>query len=131
MSEVPESLRYSPDHEWLRSEADGTLVLGITDHAQQALGELVYVELPEEGRSVTAGDALAVVESTKAASDVYAPVSGTVVAVNRALEQEPGLVNSEPYAGGWLLRLAPADAGELAALLDAAAYGELLRAAGG
>lgn len=131
MSVVPESLRYSSDHEWLRNEADGTLVLGITDHAQQALGELVYVELPEEGRSVVAGDALAVVESTKAASDVYAPVAGTVVAVNRALEQEPGLVNSEPYGAGWLLRLEPAAAGESGQLLDAAAYASLLRAAGG
>lgn len=131
MSVVPESLRYSSDHEWLRNEADGTLVLGITDHAQQALGELVYVELPEEGRSVVAGDALAVVESTKAASDVYAPVAGTVVAVNRALEQEPGLVNSEPYGAGWLLRLRPADDGESGQLLDAAAYAGLLRAAGG
>ena len=131
MSEVPESLKFSRDHEWLRSEADGTLVLGITDHAQQSLGELVYVELPEAGRSVAAGDALAVVESTKAASDVYAPVSGTVVAVNKALDQEPGLVNDEPYGAGWLLRLKPADAGELEALLDAAAYAGLLRAAGG
>jgi glycine cleavage system H protein len=131
MSEVPESLKYSRDHEWLRSEEDGTLVLGITDHAQQSLGELVYVELPEEGRRVGAGDALAVVESTKAASDVYAPVSGTVLAVNRALEQEPGLVNSEPYGAGWLLRLEPAAAGEPGGLLDAGAYAELLRTAGG
>lgn len=131
MSEVPEALKYSRDHEWLRSESDGTLVLGITDHAQQSLGELVYVELPEAGRSVAAGDALAVVESTKAASDVYAPVSGTVIAVNPALEQEPGLVNSKPYGDGWLLRLTPADASEIAGLLDASAYAGLLRAAGG
>lgn len=131
MSEVPEALKYSRDHEWLRSEADDTLVIGITDHAQQALGELVYVELPETGRSVAAGDALAVVESTKAASDVYAPVSGTVVAVNKALDQDPGLVNSQPYGDGWLLRLEPADAGELERLLDASAYAELLRTAGG
>lgn len=131
MSEVPEALKFSRDHEWLRSEGDGTLVIGITDHAQKSLGELVYVELPEAGRSVTAGDALAVVESTKAASDVYAPVSGTVVAVNSALDQEPGLVNSEPYGGGWLLRLEPADAGELEGLMDASAYADLLLSSGG
>ena len=131
MSEVPEALKFSRDHEWLRSEGDGTLVIGITDHAQKSLGERVYVELPEAGRSVTAGDALAVVESTKAASDVYAPVSGTVVAVNSALDQEPGLVNSEPYGGGWLLRLEPADAGELEGLMDASAYADLLLSSGG
>jgi len=130
MSEVPDLLMYSRDHEWLRREDDGTVVLGITDHAQQALGELVYVELPEEGRSVAEGDTLAVVESTKAASDVYAPVAGTVVAVNPALDSEPALVNNEPYGGGWLLRIKPTDAGAPAGLLDPAAYAELLRGGG-
>jgi len=131
MSEIPAQLKYSPDHEWLREEGDGSFVLGITHHAQEALGELVYVELPEAGESVGAGDAIAVVESTKAASDVYAPVAGEIVAANPALAQEPGLVNTDPYGEGWLLRLKVSDAGALGNLLDAAAYAELLAAENG
>jgi glycine cleavage system H protein len=122
MSEIPADLRYTPEHEWVRTEADGTTVVGISDHAQAQLGELVYVELPEVGRQVEAGAALAVVESTKAASDVYAPVAGSVVAVNEALNGSPELVNSSPYGNGWLVRLRPADPAATAALLDAAAY---------
>jgi glycine cleavage system H protein len=122
MSEIPADLRYTPEHEWVRTEADGTTVVGISDHAQAQLGELVYVELPEVGRQVEAGAALAVVESTKAASDVYAPVAGSVVAVNEALNGSPELVNSSPYGNGWLVRLRPADPAAAAALLDAAAY---------
>jgi glycine cleavage system H protein len=129
MSTVPGDLRYTRDHEWIRSEADGTVVVGITDHAQHQLGELVYVELPEAGRRVAAGEACAVVESVKAASDVYAPLAGTISGVNDALDGEPGLVNSSPYAGGWLFRLKPADPA-LPGLLDADAYHKLVESAG-
>lgn len=127
MSVVPENLQYTADHEWVRREADGSVIVGITDHAQQQLGELVYVELPEIDRVLEAREACAVVESVKAASDVYAPIAGRVIAVNEALAAEPGLVNTNPYEQGWLLRLQPADTGE--ALLDAAAYQRLLDAA--
>jgi glycine cleavage system H protein len=128
MSNVPKQLKYTSEHEWVRPEADGTLVIGITDHAQQQLGELVYVELPDVGRTLKARDAMAVVESTKAASDVYAPLAGAVLAVNPALTAEPELVNTDPYGAGWLVRLQPADAVSLTALLDAAGYTALLDA---
>lgn len=118
---VPEGLRYTGTHEWVREEADGTLSVGITDHAQDTLGELVYVELPEAGRKVAAGEACAVVESVKAAADVYAPLAGEVVAANAALKDEPSQVNKDPY-GAWLYRLKPAALAEAAKLLDADAY---------
>jgi len=118
---VPETLRYTATHEWVRKEADGTLSVGITDHAQDALGELVFLELPEPGRKLAAGEACAVVESVKAASDVYAPLAGEVVASNAALKEEPGQLNKDPY-GAWLFRLKPAEGADLAKLLDAAAY---------
>lgn len=117
----PENLRYSASHEWVRQEADGTLSIGITDHAQDSLGELVYVELPEPGRRLAAGDACAVVESVKAASEVYAPVAGEVVARNDALAEAPGEVNKDPYAA-WLFRIKPAEAGRLDNLMDAQTY---------
>ena len=126
MSEVPENLRYSTDHDWVRLEDDGTVVIGITDHAQEALGELVYVELPESGQVLAQGDACAVVESVKAASDVYAPVSGEVSEANTALEDAPELVNGSPYEDGWLIRLQPSDPAELADLFDAEAYARFL-----
>jgi glycine cleavage system H protein len=129
MSDIPEDLRYTREHEWVRTEADGTVVMGISDHAQAQLGELVYVELPEVGRVVDAGAALAVVESTKAASDVYAPLAGSVVAVNAALGGSPELVNSSPYGDGWLVRLKPADPAGAGALLDASAYAGVVAAA--
>lgn len=128
MSNVPTTLLYTKDHEWVRREDDGTLVIGITDHAQHQLGELVYVELPEEGRVLKAGDAMAVVESTKAASDVYAPLAGTVLGANPALTSEPELVNTDPYGAGWLVRLRPAASGPPESLLDAPAYTDLLDA---
>lgn len=127
-SDVPANLRYTREHEWVRVEADGTLTVGITDHAQQQLGELVYVELPEAGRQLTAGAGMAVVESTKAASDVYAPVAGEVVAVNAALGSAPELVNTQPYGDGWLVRLRPAGSDGLAGLLDAGAYAGVVAA---
>ena len=130
MSNVPKQLQYTKEHEWVRRDDDGTVVVGITDHAQHQLGELVYVELPEVGRTLKSGDALAVVESTKAASDVYAPLGGAVLDVNPALPSEPELVNTDPYGSGWLVRLKPADLGALASLLDAAAYTALLDSAG-
>jgi len=128
MTQIPQQLKYTDDHEWVRAEADGSIVIGVTDHAQHQLGELVYVELPDAGRTVARGDAMAVVESTKAASDVYAPLAGVVVQGNPALASQPELVNTDPYGEGWLLRLRPADAADLAALLDSAAYTKLLAA---
>ena len=112
MSELPGDLRYTDEHEWLRQEEDGTVTVGITDHAQSALGDLVYVELPEVGQSVDAGGDMAVVESVKAASDVYAPVSGEVVAVNEDLSDDPEKVNADPYGDGWIVRLKPSGEGE-------------------
>lgn len=122
MIDVPDNLRFTPDHEWLRLEDDGTVTVGITDHAQQALGELVYVELPEVGRECEAGDACAVVESVKAASDVYAPVAGEITEVNEDLEDSPESVNSSPYEDGWLMRIQPVNPAALEDLFDADAY---------
>ena len=122
MSQVPGELKYCQSHEWVRKEADGSLTVGISDHAQALLGDLVFVETPEVGASFAAGDACAVVESVKAASDVYAPVAGEVLAVNEDLADSPEAVNNEPYGAGWIFRLQPADASAVDALLDAATY---------
>jgi glycine cleavage system H protein len=122
---VPDTLRYTDSHEWIRSEADGTVTIGITDHAQAALGDLVYVELPKAGRKVAAGEACAVVESVKAASDVYAPMAGEIVGGNDALSGAPEAVNEKPYEA-WLFRLRPSDASAVASLIDAAAYTRLI-----
>ena len=118
----PADLKYAETHEWLRREADGTYVMGITAHAQDALGELVYVELPAVGRKLARGEACAVVESTKAASDVYAPVDAEVVAINEALADAPQTVNESPYDQGWLLRLKLSDPTQVDALMSAQAY---------
>ena len=118
---IPIELKYTASHEWVRTEADGSVTVGITDHAQEALGDLVFVELPEAGRVVAAEEACAVVESVKAASDIYAPVAGEVLASNDALAATPELVNQDAYAA-WLFKLKPADATAVGALLDAAAY---------
>jgi glycine cleavage system H protein len=118
---IPANLRYTTSHEWVRTEADGTVSIGITDHAQAALGDLVYLELPAIGRKLGVAEACAVVESVKAASDVYTPLAGEVVAVNTAAAGAPEQVNQDPYAA-WLFRLKPADAGAAARLLDARAY---------
>ena len=126
MSDLPSELKYAKSHEWAKLEDDGTVTVGITDHAQSELGDVVYVELPEVGVVFSAGEEAGVVESVKAASDVYAPVSGEVVAVNPALEDEPEMVNSEPYEGGWFYKLKPADAGELDDLLSADGYLETI-----
>jgi glycine cleavage system H protein len=126
MSKTPSSLKYTKSHEWVRRETDGTVTVGITDHAQDLMGDMVYVELPEVGRKVTAGKECAVVESVKAASDVYAPVDGEVTAVNEALSGSPETVNKDPYGSGWMFRLRPADPASVDALLDAAAYDALV-----
>ena len=118
---TPSDLRYTSTHEWIRQESDGTVTIGITDHAQQQLGDVVFVEPPAPGRQVKKGEECAVVESVKAAADIYAPVSGEVVAANTELADAPEKVNQDPYAA-WMFRIRPSDAGELAGLLDAAAY---------
>ena len=130
MSLIPADLRYTKSHEWLRTLPDGSIEIGITDHAQQSLGDLVFVEVPETGRRLAAGDACAVVESVKAASDVYSPVAGEVTAGNPLLATQPELINRDPYGEGWILRLKPAGGGTSAEALDAAAY-EAVVAAGG
>lgn len=130
MSKVPVDLCYTKSHEWVRKLPDGTVEIGITDHAQHALGDLVFVEAPEAGRSLQLGEACAVVESVKAASDVYAPLAGTVTAGNSELATSPELVNTDPYGAGWLLRLKPTDASALAAMLSASAYAATLVEAG-
>ncbi len=128
MSNIPGDLRYTKSHEWVRTLPDGSVEIGITDHAQAALGDLVFVEVPEAGRQLSAGDACAVVESVKAASDVYTPVGGEVAAGNESLATQPELINQDPYGQGWILRLKPTVGAGAAGLLDAAAYGELLAA---
>jgi len=120
---IPADLKYTDSHEWVRAEEDGALTVGITDYAQEALGDIVFVELPQVGRSLTAGDPVAVVESVKAASDIYAPVSGTVVAVNQPVADAPDSINSDAY-GAWLFKLQPSDPNAINGLLDAAAYGK-------
>lgn len=122
MSQTPGNLKYAKTHEWARLEDDGTITVGISDHAQELLGDLVFMELPEVGTSVSAGKECAVVESVKAASDVYAPVSGEITETNAALADAPEIVNSDPYGEGWLFRIKPSDAGELDLMLDAKAY---------
>jgi glycine cleavage system H protein len=122
---VPQDLKYSKDHEWVRVE-DGEAVIGITDYAQSELGDVVFIELPKVGDSVTATQAFGVVESVKAASDLYAPVSGEVVAVNDELVNQPELVNKEPYGGAWMIRVRMSDPSELDALLSAADYESLI-----
>jgi len=122
MSNIPAELKYAKSHEWVRDNGDGTVTIGITDHAQEALGDLVYVEVPEVGAHYGAGDDFAVVESVKAASDVYAPVGGEVVEANEALADAPETVNDSAYDEGWIAKLKVDDASELDALLDAEAY---------
>ena len=121
MSDIPAELRFAESHEWARLEADGTVTVGISDHAQEALGDVVFVELTEVGKKFAAGDQSGVVESVKAASDIYSPISGEVIAINEELGGSPELLNSDPY-GAWIFKLEPSDKAELDKLLDAAAY---------
>jgi glycine cleavage system H protein len=127
MSNVPANIKYLKTHEWVRVESDGTLTVGISDHAQHALGDLVFVEVPEVGKSCKAGEACAVVESVKAASDIYSPASGQVVAGNEELGATPELINQDPYGKGWIYKLKPSNPAELNTLLDAKAYEEVLK----
>ena len=124
MSEFRSDLKYLPSHEWARVESDGTVTVGISDHAQESLGDVVYVETPEVGSDVTAGEEAGVVESVKAASDIFSPVSGEVIAVNEALEEAPETVNSSPYDDGWFFKVKPSDLSELDDALDADGYRE-------
>ena len=126
MSTIPADLRYAKSHEWLRAEADGTATVGITDYAQSSLGDITFVQLPKVGATLKAGETFGVVESVKAASDLYLPVAGTVLAINSALDGAPERVNSAPYEGGWMLKLKLADPAALGALLDPAAYTALV-----
>ena len=125
MSNVPANLRYAKSHEWLKLEGDGTATIGITDYAQASLGDITYVQLPKVGAALKAGEVFGVVESVKAASDLYAPVAGSVTAVNDALNNAPETVNSAPYDGGWMLKLKLASPSDAAGMLDAAAYTKL------
>jgi len=122
VSDFPDDLRYAATHEWVRVEEDGSVTVGITDHAQELLGDIVFIELPEEGSVISAKDELSVVESVKAASDIYAPVSGEIIAVNDDLADAPETVNSEPYGEGWICRILPSNPEEIEELLDASAY---------
>jgi glycine cleavage system H protein len=122
---IPDHLRYTAEHEWVQSVDDGTVRIGVTDFAQDSLGDIVYVQLPEPGTMVQAGDAVGEIESTKSVSDLYAPVSGTVNACNDALEAQPELVNTDPYGDGWMVEITLADPSALNDLLDATAYEEL------
>jgi len=122
MSQTPSELKYASSHEWARLEEDGTVTIGITDHAQEALGDVVFVELPDVGTTLAAADDAGVVESVKAASDIYAPIGGEVIAINEKLEDEPETVNSDPYHDGWFYKLQPSDTSELDAMLSAEDY---------
>ncbi|MBY6065008.1 glycine cleavage system protein H [Pseudidiomarina sediminum] len=122
MSSIPKELKYASTHEWVRNEGDGTFTVGISEHAQDLLGDMVFVELPEVGDTVSAGDDVAVAESVKAASDIYAPIAGEIVAINEELEDAPETVNSDPYGDGWLFRIKAEDPSEVESLLDAEGY---------
>ena len=126
MSELPGDLLYTNDHEWLRREDDGAVTIGITDHAATSLGDLVYVELPEVGQEVESAGEMAVVESVKAASDVYAPIAGSIVAVNEELADDPEKINTDPYGEGWIVRMTPSDNIDESDLLTPDAYQQLL-----
>jgi len=128
MSQIPGDLRYLSSHEWIRIESDGTAFVGITEHAQEAMGDLVFVETPEVGSTVTAGEEAGVVESVKAASDIYAPLSGEVVSANEALEDAPELINNDPYGDGWMFQIKISDQNELEGLLSADDYKAQLEA---
>ena len=128
MSEIPAELKYASSHEWARLEEDGSVTVGISEHAQESLGDVVYVEHPEVGQQVTAQEETGVVESVKAASDIYAPIGGTIAAVNETLDDAPETVNQDPYGDGWFFRIQPDDPGDLDDLLDAEGYAEVCAA---
>ena len=121
--QIPADLRYTENHEWVRLEGDGAVTVGISEYAQDALGDIVYVDLPDVGRSVEAGESIAEVESTKSVNDVYAPISGVIATANEPLMDAPELVNTDPFGAGWFVTITPADSGSLDTLMDAIAYG--------
>lgn len=123
---IPPDLKYTQEHEWARQQGS-VVVVGVTDHAQSSLGDVVYVELPKVGATLTAGKQFGVIESTKAVSDLYSPLTGKVVKVNESLPDNPSVINTDPYGAGWILELEPSDSSQLAGLLDAAAYGNLVK----
>ena len=123
---IPQDLHYSSDHEWIRSSGEDMVRIGITDYAQNSLGDIVFVQMPEPGSAVSPGDSIGEVESTKSVSDIFAPLTGTVIARNDALDSSPELVNGDPYGDGWMIELQLSDPGEISDLLDAAAYAELI-----
>jgi len=126
MSNVPSELKYTKSHEWIRTETDGSITVGITDHAQELLGDMVFIELPETETNYTPGDECAVVESVKAASDVYSPITGEVIAINEELADAPETVNEDAFDTGWMFKMQPEDAGEIDELMSAEAYAELI-----
>jgi glycine cleavage system H protein len=126
MSKIPDHLRYTKSHEWVKPMDDGTVLVGITDHAQELLGDMVYVELPEVGRKLETDEECAVVESVKAASDVYCPMAGEIIEVNGALLDQPEMINQDPYEQGWMLRLKATEPGQLDGLLDSVSYREFI-----
>ena len=128
MSNIPATLKYTESHEWVQDNGDGTVTIGITDHAQEALGDVVFVELPETGRELDAGEEFGVIESVKAASDLYLPLSGEIIAVNESLEDAPETINDNPYEDGWIIKLKLAEPEALESLLDATAYDALVSA---
>lgn len=128
MSNIPSELRYAKSHEWVRVEEDGSLVVGISDHAQDQLGDVVYVELPDTGQILSVGDEAGVVESVKAASDVYTPVSGEVIEINPLLEDDPEIINTQPYEDGWFYKLQPSDIDELDDLMTSDDYSQFINA---
>ena len=127
MSNVPSTLKYTKSHEWIRVEDDSTLTIGVTDHAQEALGDIVFLELPEAGRALSAGEACAVIESVKAASDIYAPVAGEIIAINSAIVDAPDTLNADPY-NAWLFKIKPTNLDDIDALLDATGYAKAIDA---
>ncbi len=124
MSQIPAELKYVSSHEWIRDEGDGVVTVGITDHAQELLGDVVFVDAPEVDSEVDVGDEIAVVESVKAASDIYAPLAGTILEVNEELEDSPELINSDPYGDGWMFKMKLVDAGDMDSLLSAEEYAD-------
>lgn len=126
MSNIPSELKFTKTHEWVRLEDDGSITVGITDHAQELLGDIVFVELPEVNTAVNSGEDAGVVESVKAASDIYSPVSGEIIAINEELADTPEIINSDPYGTGWIFRVAPTDEGEVTELLDSDSYEDLV-----
>jgi len=126
MSEIPSDLKYTSSHEWVRTESDGSVTVGISDHAQDLLGDLVYVEAPEQGTEVQAKEACAVVESVKAASDIFSPIEGEVLEGNETLADTPEIINNDPYGEGWIMRIQPAEDADMGSLMDAEAYEALV-----